>query len=290
MEIVLALIAALGFGVSDFIALSLTKGIGTYRTLLYIQLPGLIGLSIYWLVFGTPIALMRATSWLSWGWAGMFVLLSLLSALAFYRALEVGAASIVSPIVACYAVVAVLLSVLTGEVLSQNHTLGIIDALAGVALTVTSFSKTGTQQNSQLRLSVGIGYALAAALGYGLTFWVVGKLVIPQMGTVAPIWLMRLITPCILTALARPLRQQLRLPNGTIWWLIAAVGFFDTLGYICSGRALENGYQIALVGVLTSLYSAVTVVLAGIFFRERLQWSQWLGVGIIFVGVVLLNF
>ncbi len=44
-----------------------------------------------------------------------------------------------------------------------------------------------------------------------------------------------------------------------------------------------------LWGVLISLYSAVTILLAWIFLREHLQWSQWLGVGIIFGGFVLVN-
>jgi drug/metabolite transporter (DMT)-like permease len=35
--------------------------------------------------------------------------------------------------------------------------------------------------------------------------------------------------------------------------------------------------------------STVTVLLAWMFLRERLQWSQWLGVGIIFIGIVLVN-
>lgn len=289
MAIILALVSALSFGTSDFMAFSLTKRVGTYRTLLYIQLPGLVGLSVYWLLSGMPIVELEATSWQGWGWAGVFVLLNLFSALAFYRALQVGVASIVSPIVASYAAVAVLLSILTGEVLSQNHTLGIIAALVGVALTATTFSKTGIKQKSATRLSAGVGFALAAAVGYGIAFWLLGTLLVPQQGSIAPVWLMRLVTPCILVAFARPLCQSLRLPYESIWWLIIAVSLFDTLGYVGSSSALEDGNQIALVGVLVSLYSAVTVLLAAIFFRERLQRTQWLGVGVIFVGIILVN-
>ncbi len=31
------------------------------------------------------------------------------------------------------------------------------------------------------------------------------------------------------------------------------------------------------------------VLLAWIFLRERLQWSQWCGIGVIFVGIVLVR-
>jgi drug/metabolite transporter (DMT)-like permease len=47
--------------------------------------------------------------------------------------------------------------------------------------------------------------------------------------------------------------------------------------------------QVSVVSVLASLFSAVTVLLAWIFLREKLQWSQWLGIVIIFLGVSLVK-
>lgn len=47
--------------------------------------------------------------------------------------------------------------------------------------------------------------------------------------------------------------------------------------------------QTSLVSILSSLFSPVTILLAWIFLREPLHWSQWLGIGIIFVGIALVN-
>jgi drug/metabolite transporter (DMT)-like permease len=47
--------------------------------------------------------------------------------------------------------------------------------------------------------------------------------------------------------------------------------------------------QISVVAVLVSLYSSVTVLLAWLFLRDKLQWSQWVGIFIIFSGIVLIN-
>jgi drug/metabolite transporter (DMT)-like permease len=47
--------------------------------------------------------------------------------------------------------------------------------------------------------------------------------------------------------------------------------------------------QVSVVSVLASLFSAVTVLLAWIFLHEKLQWSQWLGIVIIFLGVSLVK-
>lgn len=287
MSILLALVAAVSFGTADFLALSLTKRIGTYRTLLYTQLPGLIGLSIYWLASGVSLS----ATWQTWIWVLMLVTINLLSALAFYRSLQVGVASITSPIVASYAAIAVLLSVLTGDTLSLSHGLGIGAALIGVTLTALSLSGSPEKhlQKRRNRWQVSVGFALAAALGYGVAFWILGSHVTPELGPIAPVWLIRIITPCILVVCAGPLHQSLRLPSRGIWWLIGSVGALDTAGYVGTGAALVSGTHIAIVAVLVSLYSAVTILLAWLCLRERLHWSQWLGVGTIFVGIVLVN-
>jgi drug/metabolite transporter (DMT)-like permease len=40
---------------------------------------------------------------------------------------------------------------------------------------------------------------------------------------------------------------------------------------------------------LTSLYSAVTILLALLFLDERLRTGQWIGVGVILAGVLLVS-
>ena len=47
--------------------------------------------------------------------------------------------------------------------------------------------------------------------------------------------------------------------------------------------------QISIVTVLSSLYGAVTVLLAAIFLRERIALLQWAGIIAIFVGIVLIG-
>ncbi|MBA2393438.1 MAG: EamA family transporter [Ktedonobacteraceae bacterium] len=62
----------------------------------------------------------------------------------------------------------------------------------------------------------------------------------------------------------------------------------DTAAFVSYSFGLTLD-QIAVVSVLGSLYSAVTVILAWIFIREHLQWNQWLGIGVVFAGIVLVN-
>ncbi len=134
----------------------------------------------------------------------------------------------------------------------------------------------------------GIWWAMVASIGYGTTFWILGFHVTPMLGSIIPVWLIRTLTPCVLVVCAPFVQQRLTLPRGSIWWFIVGVSIFDTVAYITYTLGLAQG-QISLITILSSLYSAVTVLLAWIFLRERLQRSQWFGIGVIFVGIALVN-
>jgi drug/metabolite transporter (DMT)-like permease len=133
-----------------------------------------------------------------------------------------------------------------------------------------------------------VTWAITAAAGYGLFFWLLGLHVTPLLGSIVPIWFTRLSTLCLLPLLAPLLRQSVRLPQGRVWWYLIGISILDTAGYI----AVTIGFtisQTSLVTILSSLFSPVTFILARIFLREPLHWDQWLGVGIIFIGVALVN-
>jgi len=138
------------------------------------------------------------------------------------------------------------------------------------------------------RISRGVGWATLAAVGFGFMFWFLGFHVIPLVGDAVSVWVMRLTALVSLAVFALPTRQSLRLPHGRIWWQLAAVGVMDTAAYVANNAGLHIG-PVSVVSVLASLYGAVTVLLAWIFLRERLERSQWLGIVLIFVGIVCVS-
>jgi drug/metabolite transporter (DMT)-like permease len=70
--------------------------------------------------------------------------------------------------------------------------------------------------------------------------------------------------------------------------MLAAVGLMDTAAFVANNAGLHIG-PVSVVSVLASLYGAVTVLLAWIFLRERLERSQWLGIVLIFIGIVCVS-
>ncbi len=289
MGIILGLTAALCWGTADFMAGYAARQIGTYRALLFMQFIGLAGLSIYLFASGEMARLMQSVAVGVWGWALLGAGLNIVSSLALYRSFEVGVMSIVSPIAASYAALTVILAILSGETLSPLRAVGIVAALLGVLLASTSLRAAEAELVKRRgKLPPGVGLALVAALGFGVGFWMLGFLIIPQLGGVAPVWVSRLTTVLVLPLIARPIGQSIALPRGAVWWLILGVGIFDTAAFVANTIGLTTD-QVAVVSVIASLFSAVTVLLAWVFLRERLAWNQWLGIGIIFVGVALVS-
>jgi drug/metabolite transporter (DMT)-like permease len=111
---------------------------------------------------------------------------------------------------------------------------------------------------------------------------------VPAVGPTISVWVIRLTCFSVLAVAAVPTRQSLKLPSGSVWWLLAAVGFLDTAAFVANNAGLHTG-QVSVVSVLASLYGAVTVLLAWIFLREKLERSQWFGIILIFAGIVLVS-
>lgn len=309
MGIILGLSAALFWGTADFLVRYSTRIIGTYRTLFYMQFIGLACLSIFLVASGEFARLAARISWQWWILAIMAALLNVVSALALYRSFEVGVLAIVSPIAASSTALTVVLAIISGELISRARGLGIAAVLIGVVLAATHFtslSKKKKVEESPIttenprggffnrgllrrgQLTGGVGWALAAAVGYGIDFWLLGIYITPVFGGIIPVWIIRSTTICTLALFAMPAHQSLRWPPRRAWWLLVPIGILDTMAFLSVAIGFTTD-QVAVVSVLSSLFSAVTVVLAWIFLREKLQWSQWLGIGIIFLGVSLVK-
>jgi drug/metabolite transporter (DMT)-like permease len=110
----------------------------------------------------------------------------------------------------------------------------------------------------------------------------------PVLGGAVSVWMIRLSTLVSLTLVAVPARQSIAFPRGSVWWLIPLMAATDTAAFLCSNYGLARG-PVSVVTMLASLFSAVTVLLAAIFLRERLQRTQWLGIALIFAGIILMN-
>jgi drug/metabolite transporter (DMT)-like permease len=297
LAILLGLTGAFSWGAADFAARFASRRVGAYRTLFFMQFFGFLALSAYlkWTIGFSTVA----PGWHPWAMAIAAGILNMVGSLALYHSFEVGTMSIVGPVSSSYPALTVALSLLSGERIHALRASGLAVTLVGVILAATSFapqaesatagSETATDgETAHAHLSKGVGWAIFAALGFGVMFWFLGFHVVPLVGSAVSVWVMRLTALVSLAVVAAPVGQSIRLPRGGVWWLLLAVGVLDTAAFVANNAGLSTG-QVSVVSVLASLYGAVTVLLSWIFLRERLERSQWLGIVLIFAGVVMVS-
>ncbi len=317
LAIVLGLTGAFCWGAADFAARFASRRVGAYRTLFFMQFFGFLALSVYLKSTG-GFSRGIAPGWQPWAMTVAAGLLNMLASLALYHSFEHGTLSIVGPVSSSYPALTVALSFLSGERIHAVRAAGLAVTLLGVILAATSFAQAKTaaaaEDPKQTRpnnleheraihsertsaahadgprahLSTGVGWAICAALGFGVLFWFLGFHVVPAVGSAVSVWVMRLTALVALAVAAAPTGQTLHPPRGSVWWLLLAVGILDTAAFVANNAGLGTG-QVSVVSVLASLYGAITVLLAWIFLRERLERSQWLGIVLIFIGIVLVS-
>ena len=293
MGILLGLTAAVGWGVADFSARFASRRVGAYRTLFFMQLFGFVVMTAY-LEFTGGITRGVAPGWQPWALAAFAGVINTLSSLALYYSFQIGVMSIVAPISSSYPALTVALALLSGERLKPLGAVGLAVTFIGVILAATSFGAGKPEPSAsapalpRAHLAKGVGWSIAAAVGFGFLFWFLGFHVIPLTGTAVSVWMIRVTSFSTLGLVAAPVRQSLRLPRDRVWAFLAIVGLADTLAFLANNAGLRSG-QVSLVSVLASLYGAVTVLLSWIFLRERLERSQWFGIALIFTGIILVS-
>jgi len=292
LGVILGLTGAVCWGLADFAARFASRRVGAYRTLFFMQFFGFMALSVY-LKFAGGFSHV-APGWQPWALTAVAGLLNVTASLSLYYSFEIGVMSIVGPVSSSYPALTVALSIASGERINALRGIGIAVTLTGVILAAMSFASKpmnpldAANPSTASRLSRGVGWAILAAVGFGFMFWFLGFHVIPLVGDAVSVWVMRLTALVSLAIFALPTRQSLRLPHGRIWWQLAAVGVMDTAAYVANNAGLHIG-PVSVVSVLASLYGAVTVLLSWIFLRERLERSQWLGIVLIFAGIICVS-
>jgi drug/metabolite transporter (DMT)-like permease len=190
----------------------------------------------------------------------------------FYRALSSGRMGLAAPVAAVLsAAIPTLFSMITEGLPGPIRSLGFVLAVVGLWL-ITRSEDGSTPEGIELAILAGLGFA---------AFY----LCIRQGGDASVIWIASLTrfggllaTVVIVVALRTLGKIKLRnLTPAVVPWAVAA-GCIDSLGTILFVRASQSGRLDEAV-VLSSLYPAVTVLLARLFLKEH--FTPWKLAGIV---------
>jgi drug/metabolite transporter (DMT)-like permease len=279
----LALIASLTWGVSDFAGGSVSRRV---RPIVVVAVAHAVALAGLVLIAAVSGALGADPGYAAWGVAGGAV--GLVGLVAFYQALSTGTMGIVAPIAGTGAAIPVVFGLLIGDQPSPWQYAGIVCAVAGVLL--ASGPELSGDAAAAGRRPVLLAVVSAVCFGLVFVFIERGSRIDLTMTLVAMRVTSLTLIACAAVWFARTrgwvALRGLR-PGVRDVGVIAFVGITDALANGLYGAATRRGF-VSVVSVLASLYPAVTVVLARLIHDERMRRVQAAGVGLALCGVVLL--
>ena len=184
----------------------------------------------------------------------------------FYRALATGTMGLTAPVAAVLgAGIPAIVTAFTEGLPGQRHLLGFMLAAIGVWLISRTESDTGRPQ--------GLGLAIVSGCGFAGFY-----LCMHQTGSVSALWVAT-IARCasLVVTLAFVLfGRSVRAVPVHVLTLAIATGCLDISGSALFVRAQQLG-RLDVAVVMSSLYPAITVLLARIFLQERFSPARTVG-------------
>jgi uncharacterized membrane protein len=275
MAVLFGLAAAVAYGASDFIAGLMSRRIN-------FMLVALIATVAAGTV--TAIALAATTrvgpsaGALLWGAASGVG--NAAGALALYRGLGRGRMGVVGPLSAVTAaVIPVFVGVLVGERPSLLAWMGVGIAFPAIWLVSRSDAQSDVR-------GADVRDGLLAGVGFALLF-----VALSRAGDGSGLWPVVATELMTLGVLAAVSRNRLRDPHGndlTLRYALGAatVGVSGGIATVWYFLSTHTGL-LAVVAVITSLYPAITVVLAVLVLHEHVRVTQGIGLALSAIAVIL---
>src|SRR3989338_2309069 len=181
LGILFGIIAMLSWGVADFFAAKSVRKSGVFKTYFWIQA---ISLAVYSLIFLLFFEF-PAISLMTFALIVICAFIGITSVMSFYKGLQVGIVSIISPIGASYAAVTVILSLIfLNETLTAFQVIGISLVILGAIL--ASFKFHDLIRLKVKNVAAGVKYAVYTMFAWGVLMVLIDVLV-ADLGWFLPI-------------------------------------------------------------------------------------------------------
>ena len=259
--------AVLAWGTSDFLGGYATRRANAFLFTMVVNIGGLLVVGTLASATHAPFPSARSAAWVLAGGISGGAALAI-----FYRALSSGRMGLTAPVAAVLgAAIPAVFSMFTEGLPGRIPLLGFVFAALGLWL----ITRTEASQGEDGGKPQGIGLAVLAGIGFASFY-----LCVRQAGDASALWIASLTRTggLIITSLIVLLHGKFRdiTPAGVRWGVVT--GCIDSLGTILFVRASQTGRLDEAV-VISSLYPAVTVLLARLFLREH--FTRWRFVGLL---------
>ncbi|MGE3876657.1 MAG: EamA family transporter [Parvibaculaceae bacterium] len=281
--VILGSLAAICLGTLDFAAGSVGRSIGAIRVVAAVTLFGLVLITLSLPAFGTLPDLARSD--IHWPIAAGVCLA--LATLWLFAGIASGPLSLAVPVAMSYPATIVLLSTFAGQMPTPAQFLFIAVVLGGAFLVAWAEpDEPAAADETPGRWRRTVIFALLAHAAFIIAI-LAGQRSAALFGELESVWISRLGGSAVMLPLLlikpEPLRPQARyLP------ILLLMGLLDVVATTLLFAAGKSD-QPELATVCATASGAITIVLARIFFKERIVYLRWLGIAATFLGVAALS-
>ena len=279
------LLAAIGWGTTDFLAAVSGRRLGSLPALAVSQLVGIVLATALFLVNGNGVASLHGLVW-------FLIANGLIAMVAYslhYRALELGPVAVVSPVGAGYAVVGFALAVL----LLPNETPGAVAILGGIVTICGVFLVSANLPALRAGLHErppGLWWAVGSAVGFGVAGFILGVIAKDSNDWIATLFTTRVVLVLAYIPLLVARRRTFHKVAGATaiaYVAAAAAGAFDLMGVASYSAGATRGF-LSVVLAASAVFPAIAVALSVVFLKERLVVNQYVGIAVVIGGLLLL--
>ena len=281
ISILLGIGGMFGWGIYDFLGGVFAKQIGSFKSLFWSQLAGLISIFLLAIVFrsrvNTPV---------------LVIIVSLIAAilysagyLFFFKGFELGNVSIIAATMNLWTVFTMLFAfIFMGQRLSAFQTLGVLMIIFGATLASLNWSEI---KNQKFQLSTGVKEAVFGACFFGV-FWNVSEVISEKVGWLLTTLFIKFGIILFLLIFSLLVKQGIGLTKTSTKTktIILLMGVIETGAVAFVNYGLTIGDAILITPIASAL-SIVTITLAIIFLKDKVTKLQGFGIITAIVGIIV---
>ena len=280
LSLTFGLVAALCWGLHDFIIRILKQPRGVYASIAAVLFFGCL--------FQSPVVILYADfskiSYLAFSLSVVSGSFFALAGIALYKAFVIGPIKLVAPIVGAYPVFSLIFSGLNGNLPTYIHFGAVIIIVISAGYVAASKEEN---QGSLSNKKSAIFWAIASSFSFASSF-ALGQYASNLSDQYALLLPNRVSALIALIFIAKYLTMPI-VPDLSEWRTFAFMALLDAIaqGSVISSGKLEFP---VFASISASLFGLVTILLAAFILRERISPKQWIAILFVFFGLTILSY
>ena len=275
--IIYGIASALSWGVADFAGGFASRKMSLYLVVFYGYIAGFFALLIAAVVYSE--ALPEPKTIMFGSLAGLTGSISLL---VLFNSMARGQMSIAAPVSALFAaVIPIIVGIFTQGLPDQIQFLGFVFALLALCL----ISLGDFKQPFRLERLSSLYLPVLAGIGFGCSF-IAMHYAISGSRSIISLMMTSYLTGTLVTFLFVKIRRETFSIQGNSIGVVLVHVVFNVAGNFFYLQALKSG-RLDISSALGSLYPGATVMLAWLILKERIYFTQWIGIVAALMAIML---